>query len=89
MFNERVEKVLLRSKIISSSAVRFYLYTLFYLLLFIIFFIVPDDFNWDPATKSIGEPTRRPELRYASIEFIAPSEYMVFIYIYFLTFGAF
>ncbi|VDN56440.1 unnamed protein product [Dracunculus medinensis] len=38
---------------------------------------LPDDFNWDPATKSIGEPTRRPELRYASIEFIAPSEYML------------
>ncbi|VDM96693.1 unnamed protein product [Thelazia callipaeda] len=36
---------------------------------------LPDDFNWDPATKSFGEPTRRPEIRNATVEFIAPSEY--------------
>lgn len=41
------------------------------------FISVPDDFCWDPATRSFGEPTRRPELRFASIEYIASSEYMV------------
>uniref|UniRef100_A0AAF5PHW3 Sec23/Sec24 trunk domain-containing protein n=1 Tax=Wuchereria bancrofti TaxID=6293 RepID=A0AAF5PHW3_WUCBA len=38
---------------------------------------LPDDFNWDPATKSFGEPTHRPEIKNATVEFIAPSEYMV------------
>uniref|UniRef100_A0A183D9H1 Chitin synthase n=1 Tax=Gongylonema pulchrum TaxID=637853 RepID=A0A183D9H1_9BILA len=38
---------------------------------------LPDDFSWDPATKSFGDPTRRPEIRNASVEFIAPSEYML------------
>uniref|UniRef100_A0A915PQB6 Uncharacterized protein n=1 Tax=Setaria digitata TaxID=48799 RepID=A0A915PQB6_9BILA len=38
---------------------------------------LPDDFNWDPATKSFGEPTHRPEIRNATVEFIAPSEYML------------
>ncbi|VDO31004.1 unnamed protein product [Onchocerca flexuosa] len=38
---------------------------------------LPDDFNWDPATKSLGEPTHRPEIRNATVEFIAPSEYML------------
>lgn len=38
---------------------------------------VPDDFNWDPATKSFGEPTHRPEIKNSTVEFIAPSEYMV------------
>uniref|UniRef100_A0A1I8E8P3 Sec23/Sec24 trunk domain-containing protein n=1 Tax=Wuchereria bancrofti TaxID=6293 RepID=A0A1I8E8P3_WUCBA len=39
--------------------------------------LVPDDFNWDPATKSFGEPTHRPEIKNATVEFIAPSEYML------------
>uniref|UniRef100_A0A0N5AML2 Protein transport protein Sec24-like At3g07100 n=1 Tax=Syphacia muris TaxID=451379 RepID=A0A0N5AML2_9BILA len=38
---------------------------------------LPDDFSWDPVTKSYGEPTRRPEIRNATVEFIAPSEYML------------
>ncbi|VDM08411.1 unnamed protein product [Wuchereria bancrofti] len=38
---------------------------------------LPDDFNWDPATKSFGEPTHRPEIKNATVEFIAPSEYML------------
>ena len=38
---------------------------------------VPDEFNYDPVSKSYGEPQRRPEIRSATIEFIAPSEYMV------------
>ena len=46
-----------------------------YLMLFL--FSVPDEFSFDPVTKTYGEPQRRPEIRSATIEFIAPSEYMV------------
>lgn len=38
---------------------------------------MPDDFQFDPATKTYGDVTRRPEVRSSTIEFIAPSEYMV------------
>ncbi|VDK87730.1 unnamed protein product [Litomosoides sigmodontis] len=38
---------------------------------------LPDDFNWDPATKTLGEPTHRPEIKNSTVEFIAPSEYML------------
>lgn len=39
--------------------------------------VVPEDFSYDPVSKSYGEPQRRPEIRSATIEFVAPSEYMV------------
>ena len=42
-----------------------------------IFFIVPEEFLWDPQTKSFGDPARRPELQETTIEYIAPTEYMV------------
>ncbi|TMS37636.1 hypothetical protein L596_004528 [Steinernema carpocapsae] len=38
---------------------------------------LPDDFNWDPVNKCYSEPTRRPEIKNATVEFIAPSEYML------------
>lgn len=38
---------------------------------------MPDEFQYDPVSKTYGEPTRRPEVKSATIEFIAPSEYMV------------
>jgi len=38
---------------------------------------VPDEFSFDPVSKTYGEPQRRPEIRSSTIEFIAPSEYMV------------
>ena len=38
---------------------------------------VPEEFCYDPTTKSYGEPTRRPEVKSATYEFIAPSEYML------------
>lgn len=38
---------------------------------------LPDEFQFDPLTKTYGDPSRRPEIRSATIEFIAPSEYMV------------
>lgn len=42
-----------------------------------IIFIVPEEFQFDPVTKLYGDPSRRPEIRTSTIEFIAPSEYMV------------
>ena len=38
---------------------------------------LPEEFQFDPATKSYGDPSRRPEIRTSTIEFIAPSEYML------------
>ncbi|CAL1689443.1 unnamed protein product [Lasius platythorax] len=38
---------------------------------------LPEEFQFDPVTKSYGDPSRRPEVRTGTIEFIAPSEYMV------------
>ncbi|XP_077999051.1 protein transport protein Sec24A-like [Glandiceps talaboti] len=38
---------------------------------------LPDEFNFDPVTRTYGEPQRRPEIKSATIEFIAPSEYML------------
>ncbi|KAJ8687154.1 hypothetical protein QAD02_022948 [Eretmocerus hayati] len=38
---------------------------------------LPEEFQFDPATKSYGDPSRRPEVRTSTIEFIAPSEYML------------
>lgn len=38
---------------------------------------LPEEFHFDPLTKSYGDPARRPEVRTGTIEFIAPSEYMV------------
>ncbi|CAJ0928548.1 unnamed protein product, partial [Mesorhabditis belari] len=36
---------------------------------------LPDDFCWDPVTKSFGDPRMRPEVRNSTVEFIAPQEY--------------
>lgn len=38
---------------------------------------MPDEFQYDPVTKTYGDVTRRPEVRSSTIEFIAPSEYML------------
>ena len=38
---------------------------------------LPDEFQFDPVTKSYGDPSRRPEVNTSTIEFIAPSEYML------------
>lgn len=38
---------------------------------------MPDEFQYDPMTNSYGDPTRRPEIKNSTIEFIAPAEYMV------------
>lgn len=54
---------------------------------FVFGFIVPEDFCYDPTTKSYGEPTRRPEIKSATYEFIAPSEYMVGYFILALSYS--
>ncbi|XP_076459524.1 protein transport protein Sec24A-like isoform X2 [Babylonia areolata] len=38
---------------------------------------LPDEFSFDPVSKTYGDPQRRPEIKSATIEFIAPSEYML------------
>ncbi|MCL4116854.1 UNVERIFIED_CONTAM: hypothetical protein GTU68_041058 [Idotea baltica] len=38
---------------------------------------IPDEFLFDPLTRTYGDPSRRPEVREATIEFIAPQEYML------------
>uniref|UniRef100_A0A1I7TX85 Protein transport protein Sec24A n=1 Tax=Caenorhabditis tropicalis TaxID=1561998 RepID=A0A1I7TX85_9PELO len=38
---------------------------------------LPDDFCWDPVAKAFGDPRNRPETQNATVEFIAPSEYML------------
>lgn len=44
---------------------------------FFLVIAVPDEFQYDPVSKSYGDVTRRPEVKSSTIEFIAPSEYMV------------
>ena len=39
--------------------------------------LVPEEFCFDPTTRQYGDPAKRPEVRNATVEFIAPSEYMV------------
>ncbi len=36
---------------------------------------MPDEFLYDPVTKSYGDPSKRPEINSSTIEFIAPPEY--------------
>ncbi|CAN7993942.1 unnamed protein product [Ixodes hexagonus] len=38
---------------------------------------LPEDFMFDPSSRKYGDPERRPEVRSATVEFIAPSEYML------------
>jgi len=38
---------------------------------------LPEEFLYDPVSKSYGDPSRRPECKSATIEFIAPQEYML------------
>merc|ERR1719510_1804910 len=38
---------------------------------------LPEEFLYDPVSKSYGDPSRRPECESATIEFIAPTEYML------------
>jgi len=42
-----------------------------------VLFIVPGEFQIDPYTKTLGDPSRRPEIQNATIEYIASQDYMV------------
>lgn len=49
-------------------------------------FLVPEEFSYDPETKTFGDPTRRPEIKQSTIEYIAPNEYMVINFLFFFKF---
>jgi protein transport protein SEC24 len=38
---------------------------------------LPEEFNICPVTKTYGAPNRRPEVNHSTVEYIAPSEYML------------
>lgn len=38
---------------------------------------LPEEFQFDPVTKTYGDPSRRPEIKSSTIEYIAPAEYML------------
>ncbi|XP_063220045.1 protein transport protein Sec24A [Bacillus rossius redtenbacheri] len=38
---------------------------------------LPEEFQYDPVSNTHGDPSKRPEIRSSTIEFIAPSEYML------------
>ncbi|XP_030620740.1 protein transport protein Sec24B [Chanos chanos] len=38
---------------------------------------VPDEFMYNPVTRSYGEPHKRPEIQNSTVEFIASSDYML------------
>lgn len=40
---------------------------------------VPEEFMYNPLTRSYGEPHKRPEVQNSTVEFIASSDYMVTI----------
>lgn len=41
--------------------------------------LVPEDYDYNPHTGKRGDRSHHAELRHASVEYIAPSEYMVYI----------
>ena len=43
---------------------------------------VPEEFDYNPHTGKHGERSQRMEIKRSSVEYIAPSEYMVCIYIH-------
>lgn len=38
---------------------------------------LPEEFQYDPVSKTYGDPSRRPEIKTSTIEYIAPAEYML------------
>ncbi|CAF1672983.1 unnamed protein product, partial [Adineta ricciae] len=39
-------------------------------------YIVPQEFLFDPVSKTYGDPSRRPEVRFGTVEYTATSDYM-------------
>ncbi|CAN0140726.1 unnamed protein product [Lampetra planeri] len=55
----------------------------------------PEEFMYNPVTRSYGEPQKRPEVLNSTVEFIAPSEYMlrppqpaVYLFLFDVSYGA-
>lgn len=44
---------------------------------FIVPIVVPQEFLFDPITKTYGDPSRRPEVRCGTVEYAATADYMV------------
>lgn len=42
--------------------------------------LVPGEFLIDPYTKTLGDPSRRPEILNSTIEYIASQDYMVCVF---------
>lgn len=40
-------------------------------------YLVPQEFLFDPMSKTYGDPRRRPEVRFGTVEYVATSDYMV------------
>jgi hypothetical protein len=38
--------------------------------------LVPQEFLFDPITKTYGDPSRRPEVRFGTVEYTATADYM-------------
>lgn len=38
---------------------------------------LPEEFQFDPISRTYGDPSRRPEIKTSTIEYIAPAEYML------------
>ncbi|XP_060530213.1 protein transport protein Sec24B [Cylas formicarius] len=38
---------------------------------------LPEEFQYDPISKTYGDPSRRPEIKSSTLEYIAPAEYML------------
>lgn len=56
---------------------------------------VPQDFNYDPVSCTYGDPHFRPEVKAATVEYVAPSEYLVrpppaatYLYLFDVSFNA-
>ncbi|KFV88830.1 Protein transport protein Sec24B, partial [Struthio camelus australis] len=45
---------------------------------------VPEEFMYNPLTRSYGEPHKRPEVQNSTVEFIASSDYMPAVYLFVL-----
>ena len=48
-----------------------------HIILFNSFHSVPDNYDYNPQTGKSGDHSFHQELRHSSVEYIAPSEYMV------------
>ena len=44
------------------------------------FLIVPEDFDYNPQSGRHGDRSHRIELKRSSVEYVAPSEYMVCVF---------